>query len=273
VFIFTALYILLMLLAVWFHNRRISRHTSQLANWAESLGLERCEPPNFRYSEMQRIAEQLSSAFQRIARLLDREHQFLRHASHELRTPIAITRANMELLNKVGVPQPIATPIERIARANQSMQQLTETLLWLSRESEAPPSLRSVNLCQLLDCVSEELQYLLQTKTVTVKRDYAQALEDSVLAETPLRIVLSNLVRNAYQYTAEGEVLFTITQQRLIIENIDTTDGEQPADQDHSFGLGLMLANKICERLGWQLLLEPNGQGMRAELLLTSTGH
>ena len=268
IFYFVGAYLLLMLLAVWFYNRRINRHTQRLAAWAEAMTLDNINQPrsDFRYVELNCIAEQLQQAFERIASLLEREHHFLRHASHELRTPIAIVRANIELLDRIGIPATIERPISRIRRANHGMLQLTETLLWLSRENEAAPTPRAVEVDQMLDELIEELEYLLQDKALKIIRHYDSNLPCLQLPETPLRIVLSNLIRNAFQYTYEGQVSFTVKADRLVIENQDK--GEKRLESDDSFGLGLILVKQICERMQWSLQLIPQEKGVRAELEL-----
>lgn len=259
-------YLLLMLLVVWFYNWRINRYTQALAGWAEALTLASIDEPrpDFRYTELNRIAGQLQEAFRRIATLLEREHQFLRHASHELRTPIAVIRANMELLDKIGVPERISSPVKRVRRANQSMLQLTETLLWLSRENEAAPRVEEVRVDLLLDELCEDLKYLLQEKPVRLRREYAPDLAARELPVTPLRIVLSNLLRNAFQYTGEGEVILQVNADSLLIENWEM--GRCDNDPDQSFGLGLMLVQRICERMGWQLEMAFEEQGVIARL-------
>ncbi|WP_421866994.1 sensor histidine kinase [Motiliproteus sp.] len=268
ILIYGGVYLLLMLVAVWFYNRRTQQRIEQLSHWAESLTLDSwSEPrPDFRYDELNRIAGQLQQAFERIASLLAREHQFLRHASHELRTPVAVVRANMELLERLELPLPMQRPIERVRRANQTMLQLIETLLWLSRENEAAPNIAEVRVDQLLDQLSEELAYLLQDKPVELQRRFDAGQQPLSLPVTPLRIVLSNLLRNAFQYTSEGEVRMILSGRQLVIENSDL--GESEADSDNSFGLGLMLVQKICERLGWSLELQFSEHGGRARLQL-----
>ncbi|WP_244225164.1 histidine kinase dimerization/phospho-acceptor domain-containing protein [Vibrio aquaticus] len=62
---------------------------------------------------------------------------FLGYASHELRTPIAVTRNNSELLCKMiskGIPsEKQLVVLDRIERAGFTMTDLTETLLWLNQ--------------------------------------------------------------------------------------------------------------------------------------------
>jgi len=269
IFYLSGIYLLFVLIVVWFYNRRINHYTQKLADWADGLSLNQLSQPHpdFRYLELKRIAEQLTHAFQRIASLLEREHQFLRHASHELRTPIAITRANLDLLDKIGVPQPLARATDRIRRANHTMQQLTETLLWLSRENETPPCIHALKVDQLLEQLIDELSYLLQDKPeVSLQRQYPEQSAALLLPETPLRIVLSNLLRNAFQYTCEGEIVIALQADKVVIQNCANV--ELAVSSDTRFGLGLMLVERICQRLNWQLELQPCALGFRAELCL-----
>ena len=268
VFYFIGSFLTLMLLTVWFYNRRINIHTQHLSEWAEKITLANVQDstPNFRYKELNNIAQQLQMSYERNADLLDREHQFLRHASHELRTPIAITKANIELLDKIGVPATLKSPFKRITRANHNMQQLTETLLWLSRDTAVTPAIKEIKVTHLCDEMIEELIYLLKGKHVRVERHYAPAIVQRPLPETPLKIVLGNLIRNAFQYTYEGEINITLNDKVLVIENID--QGNQQHNNENSFGLGLLLVKKICERLQWELSLHFEERGVRATLIL-----
>ncbi len=267
IFVVGGIFISLMVLIVWFFNRRMQRYTNALAVWAEQLSMENInqEIPDFRYQELNSIGHQLHGAFDRISRLLEREHRFLRNASHELRTPIAVVRANMELLDKMGYDEIMGRPLGRINRANKGMQQLIETLLWLSRENEAAPQTSVIQPTVFLEEIIEDLKYLLDDKPVTMTCDFSEEVHPIELPVTPLRIVLANLIRNAFQHTQEGQVSFTLTQDSLQIENQDS--GTAHGDSDDSFGLGLMMVQQICERMQWPLELEHRDNGVRARLV------
>lgn len=265
------IFILLMTLMVVLFGRRMNRQTQQLADWADQLTLENMHEgrPDFRYQEFNRISDRLSGAFQRISALLEREHRFLRNASHELRTPIAVIRANMELLNKMGFEPRQERPAERIDRASQSMLHITETLLWISRETADQPRVAEVNIQAMLLEMTEDLSYLLKDKPVTLalnsSAEAGLSKNDVVnLAVTPFRIVLTNLIRNAFQHTQEGDVQVQCLAGRVIINNTD--NGLAHGNRDDSFGLGLMLSQQICERMGWRLQLDIRDNGVCAEL-------
>ncbi|WP_027856677.1 sensor histidine kinase [Marinobacterium jannaschii] len=248
-------------------RRRISRQADALADWAEQLNLETHDqtPPDFRYHELNRIALQLQQAFDRISQILRREHHFLRHASHELRTPIAVTRSSLELIRRKGIEPQLERPTQRIERANRNMQQLTETLLWLSRENEPAPHWSLLDLNAFTSELAEELSYLLSGKQVQWQLE-ATAQHPQSQPATPLRIVLANLIRNAFQYTHEGEILISVSDQQIRVHNRDQSDNSH--HHEDSFGLGLSLAQQICERLGWALAIEPGEGGLTATLTL-----
>ena len=271
IFIVGGTFILLMVLTVWLFNHRMQRNTNALATWAENLTMEQLKQdiPDFRYQELNRISHQLYEAFNRISGLLEREHRFLRNASHELRTPIAVIRANMELLEKIGYDGMLGRPLERIQRANKGMQQLTETLLWISRENEVTPRTEMIQPEQFLQEMIDDLSYLLNDKPVELQLDFTPEQKPIELPITPLRIVLTNLIRNAFQHTQEGSVRFTLTHDSLEIENQD--NGMAHGDSEDSFGLGLMLVEQICERMDWVLEVERRDNGVTARLVIPSS--
>ncbi len=65
---------------------------AKLADWADSLKAEDINKPipDFEFEEINRIARHQQSSFTKITQLIEKEKSFLRHASHELRTPIAL---------------------------------------------------------------------------------------------------------------------------------------------------------------------------------------
>ena len=90
-------------------------------------------------------------------------------------------------------------------------------------------------------------------------------------SESLVQIVISNLLRNAVEHTANGKI--TVRIQHDALEVIDTGEGiaEENLERvfEHSFstrehgtGLGLNLVRRLCERLSWQIELHSQlGQG------------
>jgi signal transduction histidine kinase len=247
--------------------RSVANPVEALRDWAKNLtpkGLEQA-PPTFRYSELNTLADLIRNSLLSVQESLDREQKFLRHASHELRTPIATISSNIELLNKIH-PNPEANEkriIDRIGRASATMRHLTETLLWLSREDGSQLAKQEIRLDSLVLQCHQELHYLLQNKAVTVHLDTEEA---TVLLPTiPSKILLDNLIRNAFQHTHEGEVTIYQRGNCVRISNRET-DSDKMLNEELGFGLGLDLSRKLAERFKWAYRNEHSKNGHDAEI-------
>lgn len=246
-------FLILIMSAVYLIIKRLTKPMADLANWADSLTLNDIgnQAPSFGFEELNRIAKRQQATFTRIANVLDKEQEFLRNASHELRTPIAVVKSNSELLARVLKDNKAQASVERITRAALNMQQMTETLLWLSRDEEQSLEKTEVNLSTLLHSLVKENEYLLQEKSVSVQLNVPEHI--LFIPQTPCRIALSNLIRNAFQYTLQGKVEISLYHYRVIIKNTnDNPLDSVTASEDYGYGLGLNLVEKIVGKLRWQ---------------------
>lgn len=265
-------YLVFTFLALWFYNYRVGKKTEQLVNWAERISNNFSDQitPNFKFDEFNRVASCLKTSLRKNASLVEREKKFLSHASHELRTPIAIIKANMEILEKMDISDMAQVPLARVERASTNMQLITETLLWLARQSDEQPSKSLVSMSNLLHQLVEEQHYLIQGEDVEVIHDYMNAPE-LVLPSTPVMIVLNNLIRNAFQYTHRGWIKISYLNHSIVIENSDCDDMNE--NNTVSFGLGLELTEKMCKKLDWRLDIRHQQGGVLAILTLPISEH
>lgn len=251
--IFALAFIGCFLLVVIFIIRKVTKPVESLKSWAKSLNEEKLKQsvPDFQYTELNTLAAIVKASLSSVQQTLAREQQFLSHASHELRTPIAVIRTNSELLGKLqekqGTTEKQSAVVARIERAAKTMTNLTETLLWLSRDDANLPAGSKVDLKQIIEQLIGELDYLLKNKQVQLE---VQTESYSVnAAEIPCRIVLANLIRNAFQHTAAGKV--SIHQVKGIITISNSNAGKTLDSAEQGFGLGLQLSKKLGERYGW----------------------
>ncbi len=252
-----AISLLLALVAVAYMAHRLIKPIKGLERWANGMTLENMkEPrPGFSYQELNSVAEQLQLAFQRVGHMLAREHRFLRNASHELRTPIAVVSTNIELLQRIlqktELPPNGELPIARIQRAATNMRELTETILWLGREGTESLKNEPVALDMLVSELISDNRYLLQSKAVELITDLQQTQIE--VAPTPCRIAISNLLRNAMQYTQEGSISVWVEPSRVCIRNESRSEHcFDKSGSDYGFGLGLVLVEQIAQRMDWQ---------------------
>lgn len=260
-------YLILSILALWYYSRIIGKKTEDLVKWAEKTSQHffQTNTPDFKFNEFNRIAECLNRSLTTNAALIDKEKRFLAHASHELRTPIATIRANIEIFEKMPIPDIAKSPLERLDRASSNMQLITETLLWLARQSDCQPAMSQLDLTQLLTGLIDEQRYLIQGEAVDVITSLGRN-RLILLPASPLMIVLNNLIRNAFQYTHQGWIKISYSDNYVIIENKDAEqDNENTLD---SFGLGLELTQRICLKLNWKLEISFQQGGVLARLQL-----
>ncbi|MFN3714493.1 MAG: sensor histidine kinase [Alcanivoracaceae bacterium] len=220
-------------------------------------------------SEVAVLVVALEAYASRLVGFVERERQFTRDASHELRTPLAVIRANLELL--AGKHNPAA--LRRIEDTVGDMEALIETLLLLARSEsrELPDDELIVN--DLVYNLVERLEPLAQRKQVGVRVQQSVLLELRA-PETVLTMVLTNLIRNAINYTGSGHVTVSIDAGSLVVE--DTGPGMdaaqlqrvmQPFERGNNsgepgHGLGLAIVQRLCERCRWKLeVASAPGQG------------
>jgi signal transduction histidine kinase len=247
------LFLIIMQLFVHFLLKRTMRPLHQLGIWVDNLTLDNVTDPipDFEFNELKKIALLQQKAMLRISDVLDKEQAFLRHASHELRTPISVVKSNAQLMERRETNPKNHTSIARIKRAALNMQHMTETLLWLSREDENEKLIISdINIADMIKQLLEDNQYLLQGKTVALNFEIDELTLK--LAPTPCRLILNNIIRNAFQYTAEGKINIHFENQVLVIENINIGKTEFDSENsDYGYGLGLQLVDKIINKMHW----------------------
>lgn len=202
----------------------------------------------FSISELNQIANQLLSTLQQVREYNEREQQFLRHASHELRTPLAIIQASLDTLGVRTAPEdPNFPSLLRASRACANMILLSEALLWLARPSSRPIGKSIVWPGALCSELLVDMQYLVENKNIQVSlNDQASSIN---IEHDLFRIVLANLIRNAFQHTCSGTITLVITDNSLVISNPVDAAGKS---ETVSFGLGLQLVERIANRLDWQ---------------------
>ncbi|ODU38834.1 MAG: hypothetical protein ABS92_13625 [Thiobacillus sp. SCN 63-374] len=201
----------------------------------------------------------------RMRAFMERERAFGADMSHELRTALAVILSATEvLLDDDTLSDKQKARVQRIERAARDMAELGTALLLMAREDHAQPG-GGCQVAAVIDEAVEKQRHLLGSKPVAVDVQTDPALV--VSADCGLvDILVSNLVRNAFSYTAAGSVTLHQDSRSLVIS--DTGRG-LPADAvDQAFlrhfrdiastgaGIGLSLVKQICDRYGWQVRLE-----------------
>ncbi len=158
-------------------------------------------------SDLEALGVQLEWLRTRLLELAQEKNKFLRHMSHELKTPLANIREGTELLmdGSVGELADDQREVTAILRENgMKLQRLIENLLsfsaWQAKstglevsEFKLRPLVKSVLESQQLTLVSQRVR-------LDVKVDDAHLVAD----RAKLRLILDNLLSNAIKFTPRG---------------------------------------------------------------------
>ena len=226
-------------------------------------------------SEVAVLVAALEAYAERLLIFVERERQFTRDASHELRTPLAVIRANLELLDPA---QRLSVPRRRIDDTVEDMEALIETLLMLARSEHSELPSEPIVLNDLAVNLAERLSPFAERKGVAV-RVQQNALLSIEVPEVILTIVLTNLIRNAINYTGSGQVVVVIGENDICVADSGRgMDAEELARVFKPFerggnggepghGLGLAIVHRLCERGHWKVdVASAPGEGTQVKI-------
>lgn len=219
--------------------------------------------------ELEDVTLAFNETLGRLERSIGEMRQFSTALAHELRTPLAALRGEIELALRatrdVDLQQSLASQIEDIDR----LTRLIEHVLTLARaeSGQIPLSFGAVDLGELANSLVETLEPVANARTIALRCEPAPvvvALGDAGWLE---RLVL-NLIDNAMKFTREGGcVIVRVSRhgERACLEVADTGIGMTPDVAAHVFerfyqadpsrsspsggaGLGLSLVKWIVDR-------------------------
>lgn len=251
-------------LIAWLIGKRTTRPLNQLANLVDSVKLDTL-PKNFANdfpkNEVGILAHVLDDTLERIATAMARERSFTRDVSHELRTPLAVIKNAVEVA-QLNASKDENQPLQRIYQAAEQMEQTVQTLLMLAREEHGALNAQPIELLPILERTVLDNRLLLADKAIDVEID--DSCKVQLLAEpNVLKVILDNVISNAFKYTLEGQVTVSFSGQALIVS--DTGPGIQSnisasvtergvkGEQSTGLGFGLSIVKRLCEHQGWQL--------------------
>ncbi|WP_139150874.1 sensor histidine kinase [Halofilum ochraceum] len=188
--------------------------------------------------EIRDLGEELERLRVRLDRSEAEKNRFLRHMSHELKTPLSAIREGTELIadGSVGVDTPAHREIVDILRSSSvELQQLIENLLVLSaRDLSRKPE--HIDPAALIDEAISRHRLAISSARLEVERQVDGRGFDGF--RSVLQSAVSNLIGNAIRFSPEGGALYVRARrrgQRLIIEVADEGPGIPAAERPHVF--------------------------------------
>ena len=244
-------------------------------------------------TELTGLAETFDSLLARVAAIRQRESDFIRHAVHELRTPIAGLRATTDLA--LSQPRNASAYDGYLATCQKTaidLGELVKRLSALSRigQSVSLPARKPLDTGALLgDCLGPFLP-LFTERGVVVETVLPEKTLVAMADPTLTRIIFNNLLDNAVCYSAPGtavringcenagkiEIRIANPAEDLppqldrLFEPLFRRDLSR-ADSGVHLGIGLTLSQEAASAMGATLLARKTNEGWIEFLLLMNS--
>jgi len=232
-------------------------------------------------AEVMSMIEAMDHFTARLNAFIDRERLFARDAGHELRTPVAIFKGSLELLEQDAQrPAHEQKALQRMRRTVEDMESLLETLLLLAREEQVGTEKQDVSVNAVLARQLDLLQPLAeQAHNVVTLHEQADLRVRA--AANVVEIVFGNLLRNAINYTDNGRIDIRVLADSVQVA--DTGIGMSAAELSNAFepfyradssrgvtvghGLGLAIVKRLVRQAGWIISAHSKpGEGTTVEV-------
>jgi signal transduction histidine kinase len=210
------------------------------------------------------IADGLNEFLSRNDQFVERERAFVRMASHELRTPIAVICGSAEV--GLDAKSPARSPdsaLRHILRTARDMEQLVALLLTLAKDpARLRTTIEDIDLTELARTVVDDHRHLADAKELAV--ELSPAPPASIRAPRQIaQAAIGNLLRNAIENSDRGVVKVSVLDATVTIADPGHGMSEEEMSRIYTqlarighgvrAGIGLELIGRLCEHLGWKL--------------------
>lgn len=162
--------------------------------------------------ELHNLAESIKELAHQLYRQENLRKQLTTDISHELRSPLAVIRSQIEAIRD-GVLEPSD---ERLGRLNVEILRVTRLIDDMNELSVVENNLNeikksSVDLSELVTNIGEDYEVIFESKELILEIEVEQALMVSG-DEARLKQVMNNLLANALKYTEKGVVKVSLSR-------------------------------------------------------------
>lgn len=245
-------------------RRRWSAQASKLVKWLDQLSLEDDEEPwpasPYLDQPLRSIPQALKKHLEEWRTDLHQNRAFTQHAAHELQTPLAVIKAQAELL--LQSPQLEEADMDALGEIIQQANRLSKingALILLTKIEQAQFTDETwVDLDATLRVLFAHFEDLIEASQLTVESSVSDPKPRVFMSQTLAEILLANLLQNAIRYNVpKGWIRLEINPEGLVISN----PGKplmRPASElferftrsdelEESMGLGLSIVQRIAD--------------------------
>ena len=255
--------------------KRLDRTASLPIHSQDEIGVLK-QQINDLYHHLLEVIDNLEQQKQENLKLEQMKVEFLRGASHELKTPLASLKIILEnMRDKIGRYKDRDRYLSVSLDIVDEMNQIVLEILSLSSVQELAGDKEWIQLDQVLEQILDQYKVLAQSRSLTIDNQ----IPDKGVYMDPaiLKLVLSNVISNAVKHSdAGGEIQLRLEEEgtHLAVENtsqkmVETAEMPMTASrQKKEGGLGLFVVQHLLdhEELAYQFDKTAMGLRFRMEL-------
>ncbi|AVQ85276.1 MULTISPECIES: sensor histidine kinase [Variovorax] len=231
------------------------------------------------HKELQPLVQSINSLLQRVRDSTSRERSLIADAAHELRTPLAAMRVNVEALKEQSTDEGQRELMGNLLRSNDRAARLVGQLLQLMRSDAVPDNALPVMLS--LDALVQDRLAMIEGLASARGIELELVCEDNVpvLGERESLVsMIDNLVNNAIKYSPAGgtvmvhvahegpHALLTVSDQgpgipAALRERVFDRFFRNPDQTQSGSGLGLAIVKSVVDRHGGEVTLGETAEG------------
>jgi signal transduction histidine kinase len=238
------------------------------------------------YAELREFAATFDRMLDRLESAFARQRQFTADASHDLRAPLAVMRAETDLaLARKRAPEADRQSLLSIRDEIREFDRLLEALLLSARADAEPIGTAPVDLVDLAARAGSRLEPFARSRGVRIENAVRVAPEIAGNAEI-LERVLASLLHNGIKFSPQnGVVSMAVRDEAASVSLLirDQGPGFSNAALENAFerfwkddtargrsgtGLGLAIAKSAVERIGGSIAIR-NAEAGGAEVEAT----
>lgn len=210
--------------------------------------------------------------------------EFAENASHEIQTPLAIARGNLELLSETELDEEQYKHVVKLEKTIKKLSRLSESLALLTKiENHEFDNGREVNFSNLIKEGIEAFREFITLNKLAVETNIQENVMvkmHPVLAD----ILWTNLFQNAIRHNTEnGKIRVELTDHKLAISNtgddLDTAPEElfrrfrKGSQSSETIGLGLAIIKRIADQNNLEVTYTNKNSWHHIEIILTQIIH
>ncbi len=212
-------------------------------------------------SEFQRLNTALTNLIKRDISSYKVQKEFTENASHELQTPIAIIRSDLDMLLQENLTEKESELVGNMYDVTKRLEHLNRSLLLLAKiENNQYEEKEEIQLGDFVKSLLPDYDRLFSTGVILV----LQSQPTVCVNRTLLQVLVNNLVVNALRNSDNNiPVNILLTNNSMEITNHSTqakldestlfSRFNNPTRQKRGNGLGLAIVKQICDHYKWDI--------------------